>query len=239
MQIWEWLNAKVNIHCERTSLAAFDEPVNIISNVSFILAAFLAWRLFVKLLRADGSISRHTPKYADIRVQILMVFLIGVGSFLFHSYATMWGALLDIFPIFCYMCLFVYSFLKRITLTSQYNMVLVFVGFVALNLGFKFVLPVAPDGNVSYLPLIIFFLGLIIYLYITNNPSLENMLYGFILALISFVFRKVDMDVCEYFPIGTHFLWHTLNGVLLYILLRELIVVEHRKHKKLQLTPNL
>lgn len=33
--------------------------------------------------------------------------------------------------------------------------------------------------------------------------------------LLSLVFRAIDPPVCEVFPIGTHFLWHIFNGVML------------------------
>lgn len=34
---------------------------------------------------------------------------------------------------------------------------------------------------------------------------------------MSLFFRTIDMAVCESIPIGTHFLWHLLNGVLVYL----------------------
>ena len=40
----------------------------------------------------------------------------------------------------------------------------------------------------------------------------------------SLVFRTIDELVCPSFPIGTHFLWHLLNGGLLYLAMRTLIL---------------
>jgi hypothetical protein len=37
---------------------------------------------------------------------------------------------------------------------------------------------------------------------------------------VSLVFRSIDMAVCDAVPLGTHFLWHSLNGLALYLLLR-------------------
>jgi hypothetical protein len=34
------------------------------------------------------------------------------------------------------------------------------------------------------------------------------------------VFRTIDRAVCSSVPIGTHFIWHLLNAVVLYVLLR-------------------
>ncbi|MEL6793102.1 MAG: hypothetical protein AAFP78_06595, partial [Pseudomonadota bacterium] len=35
------------------------------------------------------------------------------------------------------------------------------------------------------------------------------------LLSLSLTFRSVDEAVCGAFPLGTHFMWHILNGVLL------------------------
>ena len=37
---------------------------------------------------------------------------------------------------------------------------------------------------------------------------------------LSLVFRTIDMAVCPSFPIGSHFLWHVLNGVMVALLLQ-------------------
>ncbi|MEV7092760.1 hypothetical protein AB0M80_07920 [Amycolatopsis sp. NPDC051045] len=45
---------------------------------------------------------------------------------------------------------------------------------------------------------------------------------GAIFAL-SLSLRALDRDVCDYVPAGTHFLWHLLNGVALYLVSRAAI----------------
>lgn len=39
----------------------------------------------------------------------------------------------------------------------------------------------------------------------------------------SLVFRSIDVAVCGWLPIGTHFLWHVLNAVVLFVLVRAAI----------------
>lgn len=41
---------------------------------------------------------------------------------------------------------------------------------------------------------------------------------------LSLVFRTIDNGICPYFTPGTHFLWHLLNSVVLYFLLRGVVV---------------
>ncbi len=38
---------------------------------------------------------------------------------------------------------------------------------------------------------------------------------GATIILISLTFRSLDMPVCENLPLGTHFMWHILNGIAL------------------------
>ncbi len=42
--------------------------------------------------------------------------------------------------------------------------------------------------------------------------------------VLALVFRTLDLEVCSAFPIGTHFLWHSLNGLAAYLAMRCLII---------------
>jgi hypothetical protein len=46
---------------------------------------------------------------------------------------------------------------------------------------------------------------------------------GAVFAL-SLSLRAVDRDVCDYVPVGTHFLSHLLNGVVLYLVARTMVL---------------
>jgi len=46
--------------------------------------------------------------------------------------------------------------------------------------------------------------------------------------------RPIDLEVCDYFPVGTHFLWHLLNAVVLYLLVSGVI---SQARKELLTTP--
>ena len=52
------------------------------------------------------------------------------------------------------------------------------------------------------------------------------------LFAISLTFRSLDGPLCNVFPLGTHFMWHILNGVLLGWLLLTMI-----RHGSLLATP--
>ena len=40
-----------------------------------------------------------------------------------------------------------------------------------------------------------------------------------VILFAGFVFRAIDQDVCEAFPLGTHFLWHVLIALMLGVIL--------------------
>jgi len=47
---------------------------------------------------------------------------------------------------------------------------------------------------------------------------------------LSLCLRTVDAAACERFPLGTHFLWHLLNGAVLYLAVRSLLGAVQRAH---------
>jgi len=49
------------------------------------------------------------------------------------------------------------------------------------------------------------------------------------LFALSVMLRTLDRSLCGGFPLGTHFLWHLLNAVLLYLLLTGLIRYGRRR----------
>ena len=51
------------------------------------------------------------------------------------------------------------------------------------------------------------------------------MAIGAAILAVSLFFRTIDDAVCARFPLGTHFLWHTLNGVMLGWMI--LVLVRH------------
>ena len=59
--------------------------------------------------------------------------------------------------------------------------------------------------------------GLLIKAHIAMHLPLSLAALAF---AISLTLRTVDIALCPAFPLGTHFAWHILNAVVLYVLLR-------------------
>ena len=76
-----WLEP-IDNYCERLDPSFWAEPLNALSNASFIVAGML-------LLQWRRLPMRSLPALA----LILTVLVIGVGSFLFHTFANRWLSL--------------------------------------------------------------------------------------------------------------------------------------------------
>jgi len=92
----DW-TAPVDIYCERMGPEFWAEPLNAVSNLAFILAAL--WGVWT--IRALGVRS------LAITVLTGLAFCIGVGSFLFHTYAQAWAGAADVIPIWLFVLLYV------------------------------------------------------------------------------------------------------------------------------------
>jgi len=71
-----WME-QVNNYCERTDFSFWSEPVNAITNAAFLIAAIYVFP--------------RTKGLPLGRALAVTLFLIGLGSFAFHTTATHWG----------------------------------------------------------------------------------------------------------------------------------------------------
>jgi hypothetical protein len=147
--------------------------------------------------------------------------LIGLGSFSFHTYANRLTGLLDVLAIALYLVAFAFLIPKQWSRSSKLiqlgSVLLLIVSIVLAQLLTSYLKPAItglPPG--MYLGA---WLALIIYALVTqySNPSAARFLW---MAVIVFPFsllsRQLDMPLCD--PMGgSHWLWHLLNGLTLYL----------------------
>ena len=55
------------------------------------------------------------------------------------------------------------------------------------------------------------------------DPNSKSFWIASGLLACAFISRMIDMILCPYFPIGTHFLRHILNGIMMYVVVKALI----------------
>ena len=80
------------------------------------------------------------------------------------------------------------------------------------------------NGSIAYAPALLFLLGLGIYHYRGRYQARGILLSAALLFTVSLAFRSVDLAVCESLVLGTHFMWHLLNGLVLTMVLRGLVL---------------
>ena len=99
----------------------------------------------------------------------------------------------------------------------------VFVVFYAVAGAISFAVPdwlrQASNGTTGYLPpfLALAFFG--IWVTASGNRAGWYNLAGSAIFVVSVICRMIDPMVCASFPLGTHFLWHIFNALMLGVLL--------------------
>jgi hypothetical protein len=199
-----WFNS-VDIYCERLDASFWAEPINAISNLSFIVAGFFLWRL-------------RTPRST---LMAILVILIGLGSVGFHTFANRLTGLMDVLAIALYLVTFAFLIPKqwsRNSLLMQLGCVLLLILTIALSQSLinhlKPAPPWLPPGMYLGAWMALIIIALVTY---NSNPSAARFLW---LAVIVFPFslasRQIDMPLCDSIG-GSHWLWHLINGLILYL----------------------
>lgn len=205
----------LDLYCERTAVGLWNEPLNLLTNLAFLLAAISVARR----LHATGLSLRNSW---DLQLLIALVGGIGVGSGLWHSFASDWAEWADVLPIGLFMAVYLLSFLARVASLSVPGMIFWLLLFESINLGLpSFVSARVLNGSVFYLPALISLLSMWLYARRHRPETSAALLAGSVLFTVSLGARTVDNLVCPFWPLGTHFLWHLLNAELL----RRLILV--------------
>ena len=203
----------VDNYCERTSSALGAELVNAVTNVAFLLAAWAAWRLWSKHpnLAVNGIMN----------VLIATMVVVGLGSFVFHTIALRWAEWGDVIPILAFVVVYFWLVLRCFLRWPFTQTFLTLLLFLTLTLFAEARVPSEVLwGGAMYLPALfaITALGVALYRQLPNAGT--SMLIAAAVFIFSFAARTLDMKICDAFPLGTHFLWHLLNALLLYLLVR-------------------
>ncbi|WP_410637601.1 hypothetical protein [Amycolatopsis sp. lyj-346] len=192
----------VDGYCERIGPGLWGEPLNSLSNFTFLVAAILVWRL------ANGG--------RVGRVLAALIGLVFVASTAFHLLATRWAAVADSVAILGFVL--VYAVLFARTFWSRRHAWVAAPVFLALTL------VTALLGGGLYLGALI---GLAVFaaaLAFARDAYWTHFAVAGAVFALSLSLRALDRDVCDYVPAGTHFLWHLLNGLVLYLVSRTIVL---------------
>jgi hypothetical protein len=228
------LGEHVFLYCERgTNEALLAEPINAISNVAFLLAALIGLQLV--LWRPPEE---RNPDHFLLPVLVLFI---GLGSLAFHLYADQVTALADVVPITVFMLVYLGFALNRFLGVPPAWTVLVVIGFAAIvaltmqvqcsagAIGF-----LGPDvqgakpclnGSLFYLPALVALIVVGLLAQERDHRAAPYLLWAAAILAVSITLRSLDLALCDQVVIegrkvGTHFAWHVLNALALFLLLR-------------------
>jgi hypothetical protein len=199
---------QVDNYCERMDFTFWGEPLNAITNAAFLIAAFIAWRVAKREGRLDPG----------IWALIAVLTAIGIGSFLFHTFATRWAAMADVLPILFYILIYIYLATTRFLALPWWGGVAALVLFVpyAGLVGWAVGAVFGPlNGSVGYIPVPIL---IAIYAFLIRKSAPQTargLMIGVAILAVSLTMRTIDEATCAAFPIGTHIFWHIFNGIML------------------------
>ncbi|HJP39589.1 MAG: ceramidase domain-containing protein [Gammaproteobacteria bacterium] len=196
----------IDNYCERVDASFWSEPVNALTNLSFIVAGLVA----ISLLRKN----RASPMYLWVLAGLMI--LIGIGSFLFHTFATPLTALADGLPIYAFQLMFLWCF-PRFVLRINYWQVCGVIGLFLVTMVVSSRIPVELNGSENYVPAVLM-LG--IFAVFAARRALIGTRWLVVAAVVfavSLTARTVDEWWCVSWPLGTHFIWHILNGIVVYL----------------------
>jgi hypothetical protein len=208
---------RIDGYCERVGPEFWSEPVNAITNGAFIIAGVYALIVAIRANRTDAPVLWLT----------FLVLAIGTGSFLFHTYATVWAVMADTGPI----ALFILSYLI-ISFWAYFHVgwgksVLIGLGAMVLmglvSGALRPLIGAYVNNSQSYFPamMALFIIGGI--LIARGHRAGKWLVAAGGVFVASLTFRSIDEMLCAGFPLGTHFAWHILNGVVLGTLVIALI----------------
>lgn len=200
----EWTRA-IDGYCERVDPGYWAEPVNAITNAAFLIVASVMWR------RTRGA---GLPLATAL---VVILAGIGVGSYLFHTHARVWAALLDSGAIAVFALVYVFAANRDFWGLAGWR------AWAATALFIPYVVVVVPifdrlpffsiSSGYWPLPLLMCLYGLGLR---ARAPATgQGLLIAAGICAVSLTARSLDMPLCGTVPLGTHFLWHVLNALLL------------------------
>lgn len=229
---------KIFAYCERGLDPSFwAEPFNAVSNVAFLAAAAIA----------GGSWLRMGPDRREPAVGWLigLVAVIGIGSFLFHTFANRWAAIADAAPIGIFMLAYT-GYALRVFLGLPAAAAAAGVVFFVALMGAASAAPCPMElralvkgtaclnGSIGYLPALAMLLAIGIAASIRTHVSGPYLLAAAAVFAVSLSLRSLDRELCEATVVlgrerGTHALWHVLNATTLLLLLNAAVAQRRRQ----------
>lgn len=197
----DWL-AAVDGYCERADASYWAEPVNAVTNAAFVIAAIIMWR--------------NSAQVTLARAMCVVLAVIGIGSFLFHTHANRLTAMMDVTPILAFILLYVFAASRDMLGMKGWQAALSTLAFLPYAAAGAYLFGKIPGlgGSAAYAPVPVLIL-LYAWLMRPHPATSRGLALGAAVLVLSLTFRTLDGPLCTALPLGTHFLWHILNALML------------------------
>ena len=197
-------------YCGRFGPGFWGEPANSFSNLAFVfggLVAILVWR----------QSNRPAP---IVLVLILLASIIGVGSFIFHSWPSEATLAVDLIPIQVFgLCFMSYVLRCRLKLAWPATVAAVLAFFLISQLLIRIAQPGLLGGGFSHVPTLLV-LGLLTWqLRLKLDPVWRYLALAIASYVAALTVRTFDIPLCHEFPIGLHWLWHLLTALAVSLII--------------------
>ncbi len=192
---------EIDLYCERVTAWVFDEPLGLISNVAFLVAAWVLYK---------------QPKGQNRSLLLIgLLTAIGLGSGAFHAFATRLTLWMDVIPIQLFILSAIWLLYYKNLQWPRWGAALALILFLGLSAAVPRGLL---QGSASYIPAWLF-LATAAFLH-APGPGRTVLVNATALFPISLTFRTLDLPLCGAIPVGTHFMWHLCNALVLYWVVR-------------------
>lgn len=197
-------------YCESSEFYFTTQPLNTISSVAFPIAAYLLYRM----------ISPAHPRWQRVWPMLVLCVLIGVGSVLWHSVQKPWALVADIAPIFTFLFVFQYAFLKKFTDWTQKRIVLDMLGLAAsMGLASLVMNDIFLQKSNAFVPVAFW----LVYAGVEVGQRFPRQARLCFMAApvfaLAIALRILDMPLCGDLSMGTHYFWHIFSALTLYLVM--------------------
>lgn len=200
------------VYRERDSNPEFwAEPLNAVSNASFLIAAAFAFYFATR---------RNALNPTSLAL-IVMAGVIGCGSFIFHTVPnrlTMW---LDIIPIALFQVCFLWLAMNKMLRFNGGVSAAVVIGVVGTSFALRPIHDVL-NGSLFYMPTL--FAILVLGTKWADRTQTEPYLLISAAGCFALAVAARTVDWMVPWQTGSHFVWHLLNGIVIYLTLRALVI---------------
>jgi hypothetical protein len=202
--------APLDHYCERVGTAFWAGPFNALTNGAFLIAA----GIILERQRRAGWTDRPLAMLA------LLTASVGIGSFSFHTVPNGLTLLADIGPIAIVIFSFLFVALRRFLGLGASVATLATAALFLLTPQIGELIKPILGASSTYSPGLFATFGVALAVPLLGRGPVPRLLFAAGVAFsIALAFRMLDAPLCGVWPTGTHFLWHSLNGLALALAL--------------------